>query len=174
MFKKIMAVALTAVMAVSMLTGCAVSDAVAKSQLKDAMNKMGATTDRKYTTSNNVTIDNTKYELSSKADKMVKEINKEETTKAEDLQGKVYVEAEEGYLYVVAFAPKSGDNKYMKQADAVNKALTSYAKYTGTKAPYEVTVCMKNGTTKSAKTDGKAYDYILIVAAYNGAVIPEV
>ena len=37
MFKKIMAVALTAVMAVSMLTGCAVSDAIAEKQAEKAL-----------------------------------------------------------------------------------------------------------------------------------------
>lgn len=37
MFKKIMAVALTAVMAVSMLTGCAVTDAIIEDKAKDAL-----------------------------------------------------------------------------------------------------------------------------------------
>ena len=38
MFKKIMAVALTAVMAVSMLTGCALSDAVRDKAVEKALN----------------------------------------------------------------------------------------------------------------------------------------
>ena len=44
MFKKIMAVALTAVMAVSMLTGCAVTDAFATSKLKTALKSSFKTT----------------------------------------------------------------------------------------------------------------------------------
>ena len=44
MFKKIMAVALTAVMAVSMLTGCAIGDAFHEKQLLNALNDAGTTT----------------------------------------------------------------------------------------------------------------------------------
>ena len=43
MFKKIMAVVLTGALAVSMLTGCALGDAVAESAMKSELNRLGKT-----------------------------------------------------------------------------------------------------------------------------------
>ena len=43
MFKKLMAVVLTGALAVSMLTGCAMGDAMAESAMKSELNRLGKT-----------------------------------------------------------------------------------------------------------------------------------
>ena len=48
MFKKLMAVALTAVMAVSMLTGCAMNDAAKQNALINALNSDSVKSDYTY------------------------------------------------------------------------------------------------------------------------------
>lgn len=164
MFKKIMAVALTAVMAVSMLTGCAVSDAIAQSQLKDAMKAAGAALDVEYeVVSGEKTINNTKVNLSKKAENYAKDLAKQETVKGAD--GAYECEVKDGIVYVVVVAPKSGDNKYMKQATAATVDLLAKA-YGETKSNGKtgIKIAMKSNTTKAAKENGKAYDFIVVTA----------
>ena len=71
MAKKLLAVVLTGVMAVSMLTGCALSDKVAEKKLLDTLNVYGKADSVEYKSKDEVTISGTKYEL-EKAAKNIK------------------------------------------------------------------------------------------------------
>ena len=157
MFKKIMAVALTAVMAVSMLTGCAIGDAVHEKQLLNALNDAGTTTKvngdfHKYVKDNKVTVATWKTE---KVDALKAGYVKNLT--AECGEGK--------YVVAVVFVPTSGDYKWNKLAGDVNAILANG--YTATSASNnvkEVSVAMETRTTKKADTNGKEYDVIVVVA----------
>ena len=163
MFKKIMAVALTAVMAVSMLTGCAIGDAVHEKQLLNALNDAGTTTKvngafHKYVKDNKVTVNGVDYTLSEKATAVAKKVATKETTK-NDFTNAGYVinltdsEVAEGkYVIAAVVVPTSGDYKWNKLAGAGKDVK-------------EVSVAMETRTTKKAATDGKEYDVIVIVAA---------
>lgn len=181
MFKKIMAVALTAVMAVSMLTGCAIGDAIHEKQLLDALNNTGTSVKvdgvyHKYVEDNKVTINGVEYKLSEKAKAVAEELAALETQKDDDLKtGGVddfTEEFGEGGKYVVAvvLVPTSGDNKWKKLSGEVNDILANgYTATSATKDVKEISIAMKTGTTKKADENGKAYDFIVIVAAANRA-----
>lgn len=175
MFKKIMAVALTAVMAVSMLTGCAMGDAVHEKQLLNALNDAGTTTKvngafHKYVKDNKVTVNGVDYKLSDKATAVAKEIAAVKTQKNDALKtGAVIdltVEKGEGkYVVAAVVVPTSGDYKWNKLAGDVNAILANG--YTATSASNnvkEVSVAMETRTTKKADTNGKEYDVIVVVA----------
>ena len=136
MFKKIMAVALTAVMAVSMLTGCAIGDAFHEKQLLNALNDAGTTTKvngafHKYVKDNKVTVNGVDYTLSEKATAVAKKVATKETTK-NDFTNAGYVinltdsEVAEGkYVIAAVVVPTSGDYKWNKLAGDVNAILGS-------------------------------------------------
>ncbi len=178
MFKKIMAVALTAVMAVSMLTGCAIGDAFHEKQLLNALNDAGTTTKvngafHKYVKDNKVTVNGVDYTLSEKATAVAKKVATKETTK-NDFTNAGYVinltdsEVAEGkYVIAAVVVPTSGDYKWNKLAGDVNAILgNGYSATAAGKDVKEVSVAMETRTTKkAATTDGKEYDVIVIVAA---------
>ena len=175
MFKKIMAVALTAVMAVSMLTGCAIGDAVHEKQLLNALNDAGTTTKvngnfHKYVKDNKVTVGGVDYELSEKATAVAKEVATWKTEKVDALKAG-YVKnltaacGEGKYVVAAVVVPTSGDYKWNKLAGDVNTILANG--YTATSASNnvkEVSVAMETRTTKKADTNGKEYDVIVVVA----------
>ena len=70
MAKKLLAVVLAGVMAVSMLTGCALSDKVAEKKLLDTLNVYGKADNVEYKSKDDVTISGTKYELKDAASKI--------------------------------------------------------------------------------------------------------
>ena len=175
MFKKIMAVALTAVMAVSMLTGCAIGDAIHEKQLLDALNNAGTSVKvegvyHKYVEDNKVTINDVEYKLSEKAKAVATDLADEETEKDDDLKiGAVedftedYGEGE--YLVAAVVVPTSGDYKWNKLAGDVNKILASgYTATAADKDVKEISIAMKTGTSKKAEENGKEYDFIVVVA----------
>ena len=176
MFKKLMAVVLTAVMAVSMLTGCAIGDAFHEKQLLKALNYAGTTTKdaagnyHKYVKDNEVTVGGVKYKLSEKATAVAKEFASLKTEKNDDLKTGVVVDLTEDFgegKYVIAavVVPTSGDYKWNKLAGDVNEILSNG--YTATSASNnvkEVSVAMETRTTKKADTNGKEYDVIVVVA----------
>lgn len=174
MFKKIMAVALTAVMAVSMLTGCAIGDAVHEKQLLNALNDAGTTTKvngafHKYVKDNKVTVNGVDYTLSEKATAVAKKVATKETTK-NDFTNAGYVinltDSEGKYVIAAVVVPTSGDYKWNKLAGDVNAILgNGYSATAAGKDVKEVSVAMETRTTKKAATDGKEYDVIVIVAA---------
>ena len=176
MFKKIMAVALTAVMAVSMLTGCAIGDAVHEKQLLNALNDAGTTTKvngdfHKYVKDNKVAVGGVEYKLSEKATAVAKEVANWKTEKVDALKAgyvkNLTAECGEGkYVVAAVVVPTSGDYKWNKLAGDVNAILANG--YTATSASNnvkEVSVAMETRTTKKADTNGKEYDVIVIVAA---------
>lgn len=175
MFKKIMAVALTAVMAVSMLTGCAIGDAFHEKQLLNALNDAGTTTKvngafHKYVKDNKVTVGGVDYKLSEKASAVAKELAAEKTEKNDALKtGAVMdltaLKGEGKYVVVAVVVPTSGDYKWNKLAGDANKYLSvGYTATADTKDVKEITVAMETRTTKKADTNGKEYDVIVVVA----------
>lgn len=176
MFKKIMAVALTAVMAVSMLTGCAIGDAFHEKQLLNALNDAGTTTNvnggfHKYVKDNKVTVNGVDYKLSEKATAVAKEFAAMKTEKgwAPNTGAVANLTSEYGegkYVVVVVAVPTSGDYKWNKLAGEANNYLSAgYTATAASKDVKEVSVAMETRTTKKADTNGKEYDVIVIVAA---------
>ena len=177
MFKKIMAVALTAVMAVSMLTGCAIGDAVHEKQLLNALNDAGTTTKvngdfHKYVKDNKVTVGGVEYKLSEKATAVAKkaatmETKKDQFTNAGYVADFTNDEIAEGkYVIAAVIVPTSGDYKWNKLAGEVNEILSKgYSATAAGKDVKEVSVAMETRTTKKATDNGKEYDVIVVVAA---------
>ena len=177
MFKKLMAVVLTAVMAVSMLTGCAIGDAIHEKQLLKALNYAGTTTKdingdyHKYVEDKQITVGGVDYKLSEKATAVAKDLAANKTTK-EDFSnagavGNLTAAYGEGkYIVVAVVVPTSGDYKWNKLADDANNYLSAgYTATAASKDVKEISVAMATRTTKKAETNGKEYDIIVIVAA---------
>lgn len=110
MFKKIMAVALTAVMAVSMLTGCAFTDKLKNDHVLDAMSDVASSYAKKDDTS---TVDTIKFESKSSLNTELKNLLKD--AKAED------VEKYEGGKVV--------DGKYIVTAVEIEKSTSSVSEF---------------------------------------------
>lgn len=113
MFKKIMAVALTAVMAVSMLTGCAFTDKLKNDHVLDAMSDVASAYAKKDDTS---TVDTIKFESKSSLNTELKNLLKD--AKAEDV--KAY---EHGKVVTV------NDNKYIVTAVEIEKSTSSVSEF---------------------------------------------
>lgn len=110
MFKKIMAVALTAVMAVSMLTGCAFTDKLKNDHVLDAMSDVASAYAKKDDTS---TVDTIKFESKTSLNTELKNLLKD--AKAED------VEKYEGGKVV--------DSKYIVTAVEIEKSTSSVSEF---------------------------------------------
>lgn len=110
MFKKIMAVALTAVMAVSMLTGCAFTDKLKNDHVLDAMSDVASAYAKKDDTS---TVDTIKFESKTSLNTELKNLLKD--AKAED------VEKYEGGTVV--------DGKYIVTAVEIEKSTSSVSEF---------------------------------------------
>lgn len=110
MFKKIMAVALTAVMAVSMLTGCAFTDKLKNDHVLDAMSDVASAYAKKDDAS---TVDTIKFESKSSLNTELKNLLKD--AKAED------VEKYEGGKVV--------DGKYIVTAVEIEKSTSSVSEF---------------------------------------------
>lgn len=110
MFKKIMAVALTAVMAVSMLTGCAFTDKLKNDRVLDAMSDVASTYAKRDETS---TVDTIKFESKTSLNTELKNLLKD--AKAED------VKAYEGGKVV--------DGKYIVTAVEIEKSTSSVSEF---------------------------------------------
>lgn len=171
MFKKIMAVALTAVMAVSMLTGCAIGDAFHEKQLLKALNDAGTTTKgadghyHKYVKDNKVTVDGVEYKLSEKATAVAKELAAEKTEKSDAVMDLTALKGEGKYVVVAVVVPTSGDYKWNKLAGDADKYLSvGYSATAAGKDVEEISVAMETRTIKKADTNGKEYDVIVVVA----------
>lgn len=113
MFKKIMAVALTAVMAVSMLTGCAFTDKVKNDHVLDAMSDVASTYAKRDETS---TVDTIKFESKTSLNTELKNLLKD--AKAEDVE-----KYENGKVVTV------NDNKYIVTAVEIEKSTSSVSEF---------------------------------------------
>ena len=167
MAKKLLAVVLTGVMAVSMLTGCALSDKVKTNALVDALNYEG----KKETTV-------VKYEEGSKANdeansNLATEMSKarEAVKKADNTKTAVEVEniysATSGYTVIVKEVPNKANKKdsWGAAATAIHTALKDTAVKGGSKKDTIIVDIdfvndheVKNGT-KTEKTD-----FVIVVA----------
>lgn len=152
MFKKIMAVALTAVMAVSMLTGCAFTDKLKNDHVLDAMSDVASTYAKRDETS---TVDTVKFESKTSLNTELKNLLKD--VKAEDVE-----KYENGKVVTV------NDNKYIVTAVEIEKSTSSVSEFknyaleilaglnqTGFKAKTEMSNNGKTATVKAGvKVDG--------------------
>ncbi len=152
MFKKIMAVALTAVMAVSMLTGCAFTDKLKNDHVLDAMSDVASTYAKRDETS---TVDTIKFESKTSLNTELKNLLKD--AKAEDVE-----KYENGTVVTV------NDNKYIVTAVEIEKSTSSVSEFknyaleilaglnqAGVKAKTEMSNNGKTATVKAGvKVDG--------------------
>lgn len=149
MFKKIMAVALVGVMALSMLTGCAVTDKLKNDHVLDAMSDVASAYAKRDETSK---VDTIKFESKSSLNTELKNLLKD--AKAED------VEKYDGGKVV--------DGKYIVTAVKIEKSTSSVSEFknyaleilagldqTGFEAKAELSNSGKTATVKAGvKVDG--------------------
>ena len=109
MFKKIMAVALTAVMAVSMLTGCAFTDKLKNDHVLDAMSDVASVVAK----DNKIGVDTIKFESKGSLNTELK--NRLKDKKAEDV---------EKYKYGTVV-----DGKYIVTAVKIEKSTSSVSEF---------------------------------------------
>ena len=142
MFKKLMAVALTAVMAVSMLTGCSFSETAKQNALVKALNNENTQTAYKYSSAN--------YESTGKKiwQNELDEGKKIAATTLDNL--KTYKNGETNYVYVVVKVPEDAKKVASwsaSTAGTVHKELLNKVKTSG------------NGTKKNVDIDVYFDDY---------------
>lgn len=113
MFKKLMAIALVGVMALSMLTGCAVTDKLKNDHVLDAMSDVASAYAKRDETNK---VDTIKFKSKSSLNTELKNLLKD--AKAED------VEAYEGGKVVTV-----NDNKYIVTAVEIEKSTSSVSEF---------------------------------------------
>ena len=167
MAKKLLAVVLTGVMAVSMLTGCALSDKVKTNALVDALNYEGKkeTTVVKYEEGSKAN-DDAKSNLATEMSKAREAVKKADNTKtAADVES-IYT-ATNGYTVIVKEVPDKANKKdsWGAAATAIHTALKNVAVKGGSKKDTIVVDIdfvndheVKNGN-KTEKTD-----FVIVVA----------
>lgn len=152
MFKKLMTIALVGVMALSMLTGCAVTDKLKNDHVLDAMSDVASTYAKRDETS---TVDTIKFESKTSLNTELKNLLKD--AKAEDVE-----KYENGKVVTV------NDNKYIVTAVEIEKSTSSVSEFknyaleilaglnqTGFKAKTEMSNNGKTATVKAGvKVDG--------------------
>lgn len=152
MFKKLMAIALVGVMALSMLTGCAVTDKLKNDHVLDAMSDVASAYAKRDETS---TVDTVKFESKTSLNTELKNLLKD--AKAEDVE-----KYENGKVVTV------NDNKYIVTAVEIEKSTSSVSEFknyaseilaglnqTGFKAKTEMSNNGKTATVKAGvKVDG--------------------
>lgn len=165
--KKLLAVVLTGVMAVSMLTGCALSDKVKTNALVDALNYEGKkeTTVVKYEEGSKAN-DDAKSNLATEMSKAREAVKKADNTKtAADVES-IYT-ATNGYTVIVKEVPDKANKKdsWGAAATAIHTALKDTAVKGGSKKDTIVVDIdfvndheVKNGN-KTEKTD-----FVIVVA----------
>ena len=138
MAKKLLALVLTGVMAVSMLTGCALSDAVKAKAIEDALNSSAVQVETTYTH---------KKDLDSKAEAAWKNadvLNKTYTADSTAFVGTDKLSTSQGYSYVIAkMTMKSSDAKKPVEWSTIAKKVDQFA-----------VAGMKNTTKGEYKLDG--------------------
>ena len=172
MAKKLLAVVLAGVMAVSMLTGCALSDKVAEKELLESLKVagQGETPTVVYEKGESVT----KTGTTTKID--LKKIAKAAATAAAKKTGDAFAIAtgltftDSDKVVVAIVAKPTNDTERTKAANAVNTALKDAAYAVETKDGATVTkktikVCADSFSAKESSAEGaKSKDYIVVVA----------
>ena len=167
MAKKLLAVVLTGVMAVSMLTGCALSDKVKTNALVDALNYEGKkeTTVVKYEEGSKAN-DDAKSNLATEMSKAREAVKKADNTKTATEVENIYT-ATNGYTVIVKEVPDKANKKdsWGAAATAIHTALKDVAVKGGSKKDTIVVDIdfvndheVKNGS-KTEKTD-----FVIVVA----------
>ena len=167
MFKKLMAVALVGVMALSMLTGCAVTDAIVEKQAEKAL-------EHAYTTEEGQDVEFTQVDKDAykkAAETLKKNIKDKKATYTEATQVKSEI-AGYDYSVVVVPAPKSATtySAWEKVIGSVKKAVAQiFFKDKGT-LKGKVNIQVVEGVNADDKD--KSQDYVIFVfaateAAYN-------
>ena len=156
MAKKLLAVVLAGVMAVSMLTGCALGDAISEKELLDKMNTFGAADNVKYA----VEKKDGDFDLADAREKAVKELADEKDPATETI-------TVDGAVVCVVEVPSSGSNKWSKAAKTVNTKMVASANQTGTGTVKTIKVNKDTVTVKAtvgSETAAKNHTYIVVVA----------
>lgn len=167
MAKKLLAVVLTGVMAVSMLTGCALSDKVKTNALVDALNYEGKkeTTVVKYEEGSKAN-DDANSNLATEMSKAREAVKKADNTKTAAEVENIYT-ATKGYTVIVKEVPDKANKKdsWGAAATAIHTALKDVAVKGGSKKDTIVVDIdfvndheVKNGS-KTEKTD-----FVIVVA----------
>ena len=159
MAKKLLAVVLAGVMAVSMLTGCALGDAVSEKELLDKMNTFGAADNVKYA----VEKKDGDFDLADAREKAVKAVKE----LAEDKDPATETITVTGAVVCVVEVPSSGSNKWSKAAKTVNTKMVASANQTGTGTVKTIKVNKDTVTVKAtvgSETAAKNHTYIVVVA----------
>ena len=167
MAKKLLAVVLTGVMAVSMLTGCALSDKVKTNALVDALNYEGKkeATVVKYEEGSKAN-DDAKSNLATEMSKAREAVKKADSTKTAAEVESIYT-ATSGYTVIVKEVPDKANKKdsWGAAATAIHTALKDAAVKGGSKKDTIVVDIdfvndheVKNGN-KTEKTD-----FVIVVA----------
>ena len=167
MAKKLLAVVLTGVMAVSMLTGCALSDKVKTNALVDALNYEGKkeTTVVKYEEGSKANDDATSN-LATEMSKAREAVKKADNTKTAAEVENIY-NATSGYTVIVKEVPNKANKKdsWGAAATTIHTALKDTAVKGGSKKDTIIVDIdfvndheVKNGT-KTEKTD-----FVIVVA----------
>ena len=138
MFKKIMAVALTAAMAVSMLSGCAFTDKLKNDHVLDAIGDVASTYVKK---NENTKVETVKFESKSSLNTELKNLLKDAT--AEDIATKY-----EGGLV-------TDDGKYIVTAVEVEKSTSSVSDFKNYALELLAGLYQEKTVKADLSTDGK-------------------
>ena len=161
MAKKLLAVVLAGVMAVSMLTGCALGDAVSEKELLDKMNTFGAADNVKYA----VEKKDGDFDLADAREKAVKAVKELADEKEKDPATETIKVT--GAVVCVVEVPSSGSNKWSKAAKTVNTKMVASANQTGTGTVKTIKVNKDTVTVKAtvgSESAAKNHTYIVVVA----------
>lgn len=137
MFKKIMAVALVGVMALSMLTGCAVTNAIIEDKAEDALENAWSTVENESTKAHkNVKFKSGKF-TSTDAYKKTKKDVENGTIKVEEGKATLSTYSDKDYAVVVVAEPSSA--KKVKNWKALATKVLDAAKWAETDGIYVTT-----------------------------------
>ena len=160
MAKKLLALVLTGVMAVSMLTGCALSDRAAANALEKALNGNNTQPTQKV-------VYNYDKDLNSKADKAFNSLGSDDAARKNALSTKAAVDTltyikvgQKDYAYIVIKAPKTSDDSHAENwsAGKVHSAIydatsSSLKTVTDNATNYTVKNAEKNTSAAKAKVN---------------------
>ena len=158
MAKKLLAVVLTGVMAVSMLTGCALGDKVAEKKLLDTLNVYGKADSIEYKSKDTVTISGTKYELKDAASK-IKSCVSDSTIKDQDVADvdalKTKLDTELAKIDAKRSTYESEEAYAEARSAAINSAVQSQWRNKCIDSTYEPGSTYKPITLAAALEEGK-------------------
>ena len=168
MAKKLLAVVLTGVMALSMLTGCALTGKVKENALLDQLNAYAASTGAyTFKKADKVTKDSKSVDLKTAASKAAKAVRDLEDTEDPTTKTLTFEGSDKVVTKVVA-VPTSGDNKWSKPAKDVYDTIAKVTTYTAsTTDPKVVNVYMTTEEVKAklaGDTAAKTHTFIIVVA----------